>query len=381
MKYFPLIIFILLLIQNTHVYSQKSSDPKIGKVEKISAKYWSSLADSLQAVSFKLFLSPDSKYFTQDNAGEKKFHYWWNAHALDVLVDGYNRTRDKNYKDRMISLVKGIKDKNNGTYSNDYYDDMEWLGLSSLRAYHATKDPEFLEVTKTLWTDIKTGLNDTMGGGIAWRKSQTYYKNTPANAPAIILAARLYNLNKDKENLELAKELYGWLKKTLVNQETGFVYDGVNREKNGKMDLWKLTYNQGVFIGAGLELYKITGDKSYLNDAIKTADNVLSDKEFLPNGVLKSEGNGDGGLFKGILIRYLTLLSQEKNVPKEKRDKYKQMILSNAHLLSTKGIKRPEMLIGENWGIQPGGKTDYSTQLSGMMLIESAYILNSNKGN
>lgn len=365
MKHLILIVFILILNQQS-TYSQN-------KAAKVDKTRWSALADSLQETSYKHFLSQDKKYFTQDNAGENKFHYWWNAHALDVLVDAYNRTKDKEYISKMKNLVKGIKESNGNTYSNDFYDDMEWLALSSLRAYHATKDREFLDVTNTLWTDIKTGLNDTMGGGLAWRKSQRYYKNTPANAPAIILASRLYKLNKNEEDLQLAKTLYTWLKKTLVNPTTGFVLDGINRENNGQIDHWKLTYNQGIFIGAGLELYELTKDKTYLNDAIKTADYVLSDPEFVPGGILKTEGKGDGGLFKGILIRYLALLSQERDVPMEKRDTYAKFITSNAKTLAEKGIKRPEMLVGNYWGTLSEDKTDYSTQLSGIMLIEAAY--------
>ncbi|HYG37350.1 MAG TPA: glycoside hydrolase family 76 protein [Cytophagales bacterium] len=374
MRYLPLFIFTLLYIQSTGVFSQKKSKSKTKK-EVSSERNWAALADSLQEASYNTYLSSDKKYYIQDNAGETKFHYWWNAHALDVLVDGYNRTKDETYKTKMKDLVKGIKESNGGTYSNDFYDDMEWLALSSLRAYHATKDPEFLEVTNYLWKDIKTAQNDTMGGGLAWRKSQTYYKNTPANAPAIILAARLYKLNKNEADLKLAKELYSWLKKTLVNPETGFVMDGINREKNGKIDHWKLTYNQGVYIGAAHELYKLTGDKTYLNDAIKTADYVINDPEFVPEGILKSEGGGDGGLFKGILIRYLTLFSQEKDVPKENRDNYRKFINHNAKTLAEKGIKRPEMLVSNKWSKQPEQKTDYSTQLSGIMLIEAAHSL------
>ena len=36
-----------------------------------------------------------------------------------------------------------------------------------------------------------------------------------------------------------------------------------------KFKNWIFTYNQGTFLGAALELYKITGEKGYLNDAKK----------------------------------------------------------------------------------------------------------------
>jgi predicted alpha-1,6-mannanase (GH76 family) len=329
------------------------------------------LADSIQNATYSGFLSSNGKYFVQNNSGGTNFNYWWNAHALDVLVDAHIRTGDLKYTSRMIALVNGIKDTNGGTYLNDYYDDMEWLALSSLRAYHTTHDAAFLDLTKLLWADIKTGVNTNQGGGIAWRKSQLDYKNTPANAPAIILACRLYAIEQNGGDLQLAKDLYAWLKSTLVDPSTGLAWDGINRTQNGQIDKWMFTYNQGVWIGAGLELYKATNEQSYLNDAIKAADYVTNDVQFFPNGVMKEEGAGDGGLFKGILVRYLTLLSKDINVPKTKRDKYSGVINFNAKTLFDKGIKRPAMLIGTNWTQQPGSSTDLSTQLSGLMLIEA----------
>src|SRR5690606_5782011 len=126
--------------------------------------------------------------------------------------------------------------------------------------------------------DIQTGWNNTMGGGIAWRKSQLYYKNTPANAPAAILAARLYKENNREEDLDWAKKIYQYVKDSLYNSSTGWVYDGINSNNDGvRNTTWKFTYNQGTFIGAALELFNITNNSAYLNDAIKAADFTLSD--------------------------------------------------------------------------------------------------------
>lgn len=351
---------------------QENKDEDVTPVTPPKEYNFKALADSIQNATYSGFLSTNGKYFVQNNSGNTTFHYWWNAHALDVLVDAHIRTGDTKYTSRMTALVNGIKDSNGGSYVNDYYDDMEWLALASLRAYQSTNDQTFLELTKLLWTDIKTGLNDNQGGGIAWRKTQLDYKNTPANAPAIILACRLYAIEQNASDLQLAKDLYAWLKGTLIDPATGLAWDGINRTQDGQIDKWMFTYNQGVWIGAGLELYKVTNEQSYLNDAIKTADQVSNDVQLLPAGVMKDEGTGDGGLFKGILVRYLTLLSKNINVAKTKRDKYSGVINFNAKTLSDKGIKRPAMLIGTTWTQAPGSSTDLSAQLSGLMLIEAA---------
>ncbi|KAA3438773.1 glycoside hydrolase family 76 protein [Rufibacter hautae] len=333
---------------------------------------WAATADSLQDKTYSTFLSTDGKYFIQNNTGNTNFNYWWNAHALDALVDAYQRTEEAVYVQRMKSLLNGIKDKNNGALPNEFYDDMEWLALSSLRAYDATKDPAFLEATTLLWQDIKTGLNANQGGGIAWKKTQLDYKNTPANAPAIILASRLYQLQKKQEDLDLAKTLYTWLKSTLVDPSTGIVWDGINRTGNGQVDKnWIFTYNQGVFIGAAEELFKATGDQAYLTDAVRTANSTINSTELAPGGLLRSENQGDGGLFKGILVRYLARLIEQPNVPQVEKAKYINFLKYNAETLYAKGIRRPALTISPDWKNMPGESTDFSTQLSGLMLLEA----------
>src|SRR5690606_39804151 len=61
----------------------------------------------------------------------------------------------------------------------------------------------------------------------------------------------------NEEDLDWAIKIYDWQKRMLVDPVTGFVWDGMNREGDGKIDKdWKFTYCQGVYIGAGLELYR-----------------------------------------------------------------------------------------------------------------------------
>ncbi|RVU03030.1 glycosyl hydrolase family 76 [Mucilaginibacter limnophilus] len=333
---------------------------------------WATTADSLQDKLYSTFLSSNAKYFVQNNEGNSTFHYWPNAHALDVLTDAYLRTDDAVYAQRMKALLNGIRETNGNTFINNFYDDMEWLALASLRAYEATNDNAFLDAANVLWTDIQTGINSNQGGGIAWRKSQLDYKNTPANAPAIIFAARLNAVNNNDGDLNTAISLYNWLKGKLVDPSTGLVWDGINGNGDGQISKNLYTYNQGTFVGAALELYQATNDDTYLTDAVRTAMATIKSPEITPGGILKSEGQGDGGLFKGILIRYFTLLAQEEAVPAIDRNELVKFLKYNAETLYTNGIQRPSLLISPDWTKKPSGSTDLTTQLSGMMLIEAA---------
>lgn len=164
-----------------------------------------------------------------------------------------------------------------------------------------------------------------------------------------------------------------------MDPATGLVWDGINREGKTQIDKnWLFTYCQGVYIGAGLELYQITNERAYLDDAVRTADYVLHDSHFTTaDGVLKEKGGGDGGLFKGILIRYLTELALEEDVRQERRSAYIAFLRQNGEQLWEKGTSKPAILFSSDWSTLPKGPVDSSTQLSGVMLTEALARLDS----
>lgn len=339
---------------------------------------WAKAVDSAQTALTRQFWAPGSRTYLQDNAGNSSLNYWWQAHALDVLADGLARTNNPDYSARMAELLAGLKARNNNTLDNDFYDDMEWLALASLRAAQLTSDARYRAATDELWGYIKTGWSEEHGGGISWKKTQRSYKNTPANAPACILAARLYQLYRNPDDLVWAQKIYQWQKTQLVDPATGLVWDGLNRQGNGQIDKdWVFTYNQGVFIGAALEMFKATGQASYLDDAQRTATYVINNAQLAPGGVLKDEGNGDGGLFKGILVRYLAQLLQDGNLPTAQRRAYGQFLLFNGNTLLRSGTRRPAMLFNTAWTTPSAGTVQSSVQLSGMMLLEALARLKS----
>lgn len=336
---------------------------------------WAETADSLQSATYTTFISANGNYFVRNNAGNSTYDYWPQAHTLDVFTDAFLRTKNDIYRQRMKSLLNGTRITNGNRYQNDFYDDMEWLALASLRAFEATNDNDYLDAANILWTDIKTGLNSNQGGGIAWRKSQLDYKNTPANAPAIIFACRLYRLKGNAADLELAKQIYTWMKGTLVDPSTGIIWDGINANRDGQISKNKFTYNQGVYMGAALELYNVTKDASYLQDAVRNASATIKDTDISPGGLLKSEGQGDGGLFKAILVRYMTLLINSPDIGSTERDAYVKFLKYNAQTLYTKGIKRPGLMVSPDWKAQPSANTDLTTQISGVTMMEAAAML------
>ncbi|UPK67151.1 glycoside hydrolase family 76 protein [Chitinophaga filiformis] len=299
-------------------------------------------------------------------------NYWWCAHGVDALLDGYMRTRSETYKTRMKSLLLGVRSFNGNTYINYFYDDMEWMGIATLRAWYETGDADYYNVASTLWNDIKGGYSN---GAIDWNKGCAGCKNSCGNAPAIILGARMYRITNSAADLQLIKDVYSFMKAHLVDPVTGAVWDNINLNTGVTNKDWIFSYNVGTFIGAGWELYKITGDVNYLNDAVKTAEYAMNSRR--TNGMFFADetGGGDGGLFKGIFIRYLAQLAREGNIPAETRARYNEAIRFNAQTLKTSGINPSTNLVGTVWSQQPSGSTDYATQLSGVKVIEAAAML------
>lgn len=320
MKYFSIIpvkiaafVFIVFAIHSCSKKDQYPLYPPDGNTAIVTYN-WDAIADSAQN-SLSLFYNLNGKFYTSSNGSSEWVQYWPTAHALDVLVDGYMRTRSQEYLNKMNDLLIGMKAKNGNTWINHFYDDMEWMALASLRAFEATGDAKYKAITDELWVDIKNGWSSELGGGIWWNKDRGS-KNTPSNMPAAIFAARLYNNFGKAEGLTWAKNIYNWQKSKLYDAGSGWVMDHITAAGVVKPD-WKFTYNQGAFAGAAFELYRATGDALYMNDAIKAIDYGIN--AIATNGILNNEGGGDGGLFKGVFVRYLTEIILHGNLTQDKK--------------------------------------------------------------
>lgn len=336
---------------------------------------YGAVAEAVQAGTHNLFISGNGNYYKQNNTSSSTFHYWWNSNGLDALTDGYIRTRSQTYLQRMKTLLTGIGSSNGNTYLNHFYDDMEWLAISSLRAYEHTGDADYLNVANTLWTDIQTGMHPERSYAVQWNKSEPNSFNACSNGPAIIFAARLHRLTGNAVALQRAQSIYAWQKSVLVDPVSGAVWDGYNAATGNTNTAWIFSYNIGTWIGAALELYLITGTQSYLDDAILTAEYAMNNR--LTGGVFftNETGAGDGGLFKGIFIRYFALLARQGNLPAATKTRYENAIRSSAQALNGRGINPANLLTNPNWTTKPGTTTDYSTQLSSIMLLEAAATL------
>lgn len=264
---------------------------------------WSAAADSASSTLPERFWNEEG-YFNYENDGNGTgFQYWPQAQAMDVIIDAYLRSGNTKYSDLFTPWYEGIKVKNGNSYWNNFYDDMEWIALTMVRLYETTQDEKYLNTAKELWGYIEGGWNEEYGGGgIAWKSDQRWSKNACSNGPAALLAMRLYSVTQDEVYKNWGIKIYAWLRENLFNKATGAVYDNLNGE-TGEIGSFSLSYNQGTFLGAAHELYKVTGEANYLKDARKAAYFCISDAGMIDSGnnVLRDEGSGDGGFSKVFL--------------------------------------------------------------------------------
>ncbi|RYG65756.1 hypothetical protein EON77_18155, partial [bacterium] len=193
----------------------------------------------------------------------------------------------------------------------DFYDDENWYTLALVRSYKLTKNREFLDKATTTFADIMGAWDETCcgpnKGGLWWNRSKTS-KVTAINAGAVVSASLLYEATKDTKYLEFAKKAFAYWATHMVDRATGHVYDGISSA--GELNTtWHFTYNEGLFIGACVNLARVTNDPAPIELAHKVAAYMLRENgQKLPNGkTILSDGKcaDDGNGFKGIGARYL----------------------------------------------------------------------------
>lgn len=315
------------------------------------------------------------------------WHYWWQAHLLDNLVDAQVRDPRPERQKAIARQIRAHRLRNNLSWVNSYYDDMAWLALALERAA-TLASVERPKALKKLCDQFVNAWVPEDGGGIPWRKQDQFF-NAPANGPAAIFLARY-------DRLRRAQQMSDWIDETLIDPETHLVFDGI---KGGSLVRAQYTYCQGVVLGLETELAARTDDAEHATRVHRLvaaiAENMTTD------GVIKGAGGGDGGLFNGILARYLALtattLPQNGDEDSAARDTARSLVLASAEAAwQNRQVVDGMPLFGAFWDrtaeipTAAGGQAqfvegavnasevperDLSVQLSGWMLMEAAHAV------
>ena len=268
---------------------------------------------------------------------------WWNsANVLTALINHAKLIGDDRFKETVAYTFENTKefkveatDKNAAwvckNYINDYYDDEGWWALAWLDAWEYTGEQRYLNMANIIFEDITTGWSED--GGLYWKKG-VKYRGSISNGLTLTLATRLHLAGTKSVNgrsaLNWATTIWEWMLQSNLLDSNGNIQDGIRSikgEETISKNVW--TYNQGVVLTGLINLYKITGSKSYIKNAEAiagaTLNHMTNDDLILVEPLCEPDDcNADAKQFKGVFMRHLMYLNQHSS-----KKEYKFFIQKN----------------------------------------------------
>jgi uncharacterized protein (UPF0297 family) len=261
---------------------------------------------------------------TIDNTG----YGWWNsANDLTAIIDNIRVTGMGSYEP-IIGWTYATNDPAGangdalGDFKSDAIDDTGWWAMAWIDAYQLTGDSAYLATAEDDANYMASYWDSTCGGGVWWSTAETY-KNAVTNELYLYVNAALHNLiSGDTTYLDRAEAEWNWFDASGMINSSNLINDGLTIESNGTCvnnGQYTWTYNQGVILEGLTELYKATGNSSYLSAATtlanaSTTSSVLNPvSSTAPQGELadpaSDDTSGDAPTFKGAYIRGLAELN------------------------------------------------------------------------
>ena len=189
-------------------------------------------------------------------AMKEKHENLWIAQRQGRAKDSNDRTQD--------SVLKMMAMAGEG----DVTERLKELNIVPLAISYEYDPCDFLKA-KELHEYIYSGWDDALGGGIYWCEQKKNGKNTCSNAPGSVYASKLFLATGDSSYLQAGIRLYEWTKENLQDPADGLYFD--NKSLNGEIGRAKFAYNSGQMMQSAALLYRITGEKKYLQEAQRLA--------------------------------------------------------------------------------------------------------------
>lgn len=406
------VFFIPLLLVVMYAAASCSTQPSRSSVDEVWQAYDAFNAAYLDSVKYIY------KNTNRDSAATDRWHgaaaIWCQPMYVDMAMNAASlaaRTGDKAGEKRYKELAKKLLEGNIGHYTGfDFddgntntgwfiYDDIQWWTITLARAakffdeerYRAFAAKSFARVwygsprvgDTGSYADPSTGL----GGGMFWQWQPLDNPNRNAagdgkmsciNFPTVVAALSLYEISDSdsadpdpltwindygrfvrpayeskQRYLEMAQEIYDWSVANLTDTVTGMVHDHRHGDRTGGHPL---LYNQGTYIGASVMMSKLTGDKKYLDNAVKAADYCLEELSG-EHGMLPwahnpenpyDQGSLEQGIYPAIWAQYMRMLVDESGMRK-----YEDFIDSNIKAGWANRDIATGLCDGESWKMTP----------------------------
>lgn len=254
----------------------------------------------------------------QDTVSGKKVAYLWPYSSMLSATTALLKTEEKEkYLLKLeMNILPGLEEYldtlrlpvayqsycNWAGFSDRFYDDNIWLAIDFCELFERTRNPKYLEKAEQLWKFVMSGWDTELGGGIYWCEQKRQSKNTCSNAPAAVLACKLYQITREKHYLKQAVTIYEWTRANFQDSADYLYFD--KSTLDGKIDSTKYAYNSGQMLQAASLLYKTQGDPTYYKDAENIAQAAI--KHFTRN--YSTKGNNTIPLFKNNTNWFTTVM-------------------------------------------------------------------------
>lgn len=255
--------------------------------------------------------------------------------GLDVAVaeDRYEYTHAQGDRNLVISLLNSLASINSssGAYGNwqtDGWDDnIAWMVNAFLRGYQLTGIANYLTEAEAGWNNgYNQGWDTSSFGGGLWENTGDKTgsgKCSLSNNPYVWEGIGIYLATGNGTYLSKAETIYSWERSTLFNTSTGQVHGCIH---STGLDTSSNVYDSGSFLNAALELYRVTGQQSYFNDAQLTASYVVNNGDG-QGAVLHDAGEDSSNQWAYFFTRGLSRFATEANL----WGKYQSYLQNNAH--------------------------------------------------
>lgn len=250
--------------------------------------------------------------------------------ALDIAVaeDVYQRRHRPDDRRLVLDLVQTFIGREGTDWGyNSWNDDIAWMTLAVLRGYQSSGNAAWLDIAKRNWDMAYNRGWSSPGGGGLWEDNNRHDRGKCAlsNNPMVTAGVQIYLTTGDGAYLDKSRAIYNWVRRTLVDTSSGKV-NGCTFFRNGEnapgtVDSSDNVYDAGSFIEAANLLYRVSGDRSYFDDAVRSADHI---KNTVP---IIHQNQGRGSSYQYRYFRGLTEFCTDNGIC----DRYRDYILANAN--------------------------------------------------
>jgi len=342
-----LTVLLLLMVTAMGMYAQSAAIKSLYR--KVNNNTYETKADSMTNAFIESFMIKSKGVFN-DKYGYYAFNaYWTQAHAMDVVIYNYQRQKNINrtlaskylnyirlwYKNKAnnysgaAAATSTTPNTTNGykMFENPYTDDMCWITLTLLHIGEATGTSSYSIIARQVFDNyiIKRAheTEDSTGLWLPWNTDAGSGPNACTQAPATLIAAKLYKKYGTEKYLTYAKKLYTYTAENIVKSD-------------GRVEEPPLTYTQGTFAEACRILYHVTDESTSMKNKYKSLAFTYLNYAFTSgrctsgNNILRHEGtSGDQSIFKAVLIPYAVNYVLDEDMSSTNRGKIFDYLKTN----------------------------------------------------